>query len=391
MKELRGMMKYLMRSQKCSSSTSLNVPHSDADIIPLDTYAINRPYGNYPSNQERYGYGQDLQGDQPARRSDFPNRRSQTRQLMSSESDRTMRRVTFATGGVQERGGMVPNTFDDFSNSDEPPHPRSTSTQLIVGPNGSLYYSVPNPVVCYYCGEEGHMRPHCPKLRPYGLSSTSTKPVPARPDSQRMNNLIPPPVAGSNQAGSVVEIVVRSSALDGMKVREVTTTEMDQPELKEFVRRVEEVDDGDDLDTDVDSEEEGTSDMAGERAHCFSELPPEFDAEPGLSSQRARTSYAAEGDEEEEEVIPVKRKGKWTVPRAPRKPIRMMVTRQKFDFVGAFCDSPVTGLNWGSFFDLAPSVKRDICHQLVQEGTRAKRKGNGKGKKVTIKEVQDES
>jgi len=50
----------------------------------------------------------------------------------------------------------------------------------------------------------------------------------------------------------------------------------------------------------------------------------------------------------------------------------------------------VTGLNWGSFFDLTPSVKRDICRHLVQERTSRKRKGKGKGKKVTIEEVQDE-
>jgi len=43
----------------------------------------------------------------------------------------------------------------------------------------------------------------------------------------------------------------------------------------------------------------------------------------------------------------------------------MMAGREGLDFVGAFRDSPVTGLNWGSFFDLAPSVKRDICYQLV--------------------------
>jgi len=50
----------------------------------------------------------------------------------------------------------------------------------------------------------------------------------------------------------------------------------------------------------------------------------------------------------------------------------------------------VTGLNWGSFFDLAPSVKRDICRQLVQERTSTQGKGKGKGKKVTIEEAQDE-
>jgi len=66
----------------------------------------------------------------------------------------------------------------------------------------------------------------------------------------------------------------------------------------------------------------------------------------------------------------------------------MMAGREKFDFVGAFTDALVIGLSWGSFCDLAPSVKKDImiCHLLVQE--RGKGKGKGKEKerarKVTI-------
>ena len=53
----------------------------------------------------------------------------------------------------------------------------------------------------------------------------------------------------------------------------------------------------------------------------------------------------------------------------------MMAGREKFDFVGAFWEAPVTGLNWSSFFDLPPWVKRDICHLLVQERTKGLTKG----------------
>lgn len=61
-----------------------------------------------------------------------------------------------------------------------------------------------------------------------------------------------------------------------------------------------------------------------------------------------------------------------------------MAGREKFDFVGAFRDAPVIGLNWGSFFDLAPSVKKDICHLLVQERAKGleRAKGKKKGKKA---------
>jgi len=66
-----------------------------------------------------------------------------------------------------------------------------------------------------------------------------------------------------------------------------------------------------------------------------------------------------------------------------------MAGREKFDFVRAFRDSAVTGLNCRSFFDLDPSVKLDICYELIQECTRNKEKGKGNGKQVSIEEVPD--
>jgi len=124
--------------------------------------------------------------------------------------------------------------------------------------------------------------------------------------------------------------------------------------------------------------------MVGEKARQFSELLPEFDGEAGPSTQRRRE------DESDDDGIaqgtPGKRKIKPAVSRVTRRPIRMMAGREKCDFVGALGDAPVTRLSWGSFFDLAPSVKKDICHLLVQE--RGKGKGKGKEKerarKVTI-------
>ena len=61
-----------------------------------------------------------------------------------------------------------------------------------------------------------------------------------------------------------------------------------------------------------------------------------------------------------------------------------MAGREKFDFVGTFQDAPVVGLNWGFFFDLAPSVKKDICHLLVQECAKGleRAKAKEKGKKA---------
>jgi len=123
--------------------------------------------------------------------------------------------------------------------------------------------------------------------------------------------------------------------------------------------------------------------MAGEKARRFSELPSEFDGEAGPATQRRRTD---EGNNVVE-VTPGVGKVKQVVSKVPRKPIRMMMDRKKFDFDGAFREAPVTGLNWGLFFDLAPSVKRDICHLLVQE--RTKRVGKGKGKRKRKRKESD--
>jgi len=62
-----------------------------------------------------------------------------------------------------------------------------------------------------------------------------------------------------------------------------------------------------------------------------------------------------------------------------------MASREKVDFVGAFCDTPVTGLSWGSFFNLAPSVKKGICHLLVQEQEKKEReKEKGRQKRSQL-------
>ncbi|RPA90538.1 hypothetical protein L873DRAFT_433031 [Choiromyces venosus 120613-1] len=385
-KELRGMLKDLMESRKDSSTnTGTSVTHPDADVIPLDSYAVNRTYGNYPP-QDRYGYEQFNQGYPTNRRPEFPNRRNQTRQLASADSDRAMGRVSFPTGSPQERGRMGPATFDTFQNSYQTPQVRNPSVQPIVGPNGVLYYPARNTIICYNCGEEGHMRPHCPKLRSYGLHSTLAETERERIDPKRASDLLPPPppppplppppARGSDRAVSVVELATVSSAFDGVKVREVSVAEVDEKVLMRFIEKVP---DGKDDEDDSDLSEVEAPVMAGERTRRFSELPPEFDGEAGPASQRQRT-------DDVEEVISEARAVGQPVSRAKRKPIRMMAGREKFDFVGALRDAPVLGLNWGSFFDLAPTIKKDICRLLVQERAKGLERGKAKrrGKKVSV-------
>jgi len=103
--------------------------------------------------------------------------------------------------------------------------------------------------------------------------------------------------------------------------------------------------------------------VAGELARNFSELRPEFCGEPGLARPPCQTTYAAHAEKGEEEK-PGRQKAK-AKPRAPRKNIQKIVGRGKFAFVSTFRESPITGLNWGAFFNLAPSIKPDICSQHI--------------------------
>ncbi|RPA99767.1 hypothetical protein L873DRAFT_1806286, partial [Choiromyces venosus 120613-1] len=262
---------HLMESRKDSSTTT------GTNVIPLDSYAVNRTYGNYPP-QDRYGYEQ----------------RNQICQLASADSDRS----------PQERGRMGLATFDTFQNSYQTPQP-------IVSPNGVLYYPARNTIICYNCGEEGHMHPHCLKLRSYGLHSTLAETETERIDPKRASDLLPtpppPPLArGSDRAVSVVELATVSSA-------EVSVAEVDEKKVPDGK------DDEDDM-----------------------PLPPEFDGEAGPASQRQRT------DDVEEVISKAHAVG--------QPPIRMMAGREKFDFVGAFRDALV----------LAPTVKKDICRLLAK-------------------------
>ena len=403
--ELREMMRELMQLQKTTlaSGTGAAAGHTEADVIPLDSYAVGDRYGRRPYDEPDSNYS-------TTRGPEYANRRSQASQ--SSEFRQSRRWGYLASGDdcSQEpgRGGpptrsyvegfarrpteglryAQPTVQPTGNHPPSRPYENSSAPPPIVGPNGVLYYPA-RPRVCFYCQEEGHLRSQCPQLRT--VASRTVVLGPEHPDTLAQPREEPSERV-RDKSVNVVEVVARSSALVGMKVREVTATTVEDPDdLKKFVCKIEKVDEGDDLDSDgtdsewEEEEEEGVPVMAGERARRFSELPPEFDGEEGPASRRRRTQ---EDDDDAATVGQGTRNLKSAASKVLRKPTRMMAGREKFDFVGAFRDAPVTGLNWGSFFDLAPSVKKDICHLLVQERTKSlakgKGKGRGKGKKVTI-------
>ena len=192
------------------------------------------------------------------------------------------------------------------------------------------------------------MRSQCPRLR--SAATRKTELGPEHPDTPAQSREGSSDQVRDNQV-NLVKIVAKSSALDGMKVREVTVMTVDDlVDLRQFVQKVEKVDEGDDLNSEgTDEEEEDDDDddaapvMAGARARHFSNLLPEFDREAGPASQRPRT----ENDDNADEASPRVRKVTPAAPKLSHKPIQMMAGHEKFDFVGAFLEAPVTGLNWG--------------------------------------------
>jgi hypothetical protein len=61
-------------------------------------------------------------------------------------------------------------------------------------------------------------------------------------------------------------------------------------------------------------------------------------------------------------------------PAREHVPIRMMKGQAAYDAVAALRDTEVRGLSWGNFFELAPKVKSQLAHGLVQERPARKRK-----------------
>ncbi|KAG0124389.1 hypothetical protein HOY82DRAFT_617744 [Tuber indicum] len=396
-RELREMMRDLMQLQKAAATPRAQGTgeRTEEDIIPLDTYAIGEGYGRNPYRQPHYDYAGPHQLE-------YPNRRGQVTQSAEHRPER-MRPHPVPPRNTRQEMGQIPHPtcsyFDDFTrqpvqnlrpSSDllmrgYPPsriYGGAPGSKPIVGPDGLLYYP-PRPRICYHCQEEGHLRWQCPQLQGIAPRTGTLRPehpdILAGPRREQQDQAQDRPV-------NAVDVVAKSSALEGMKVRKVTAaTGEDLVDLKDLIHQVSDVD-NDDSDSEIrgiDAEgsswedEEAEPVMAGERARRFSELPPEFEGEEGRAVQRRRTE---DNDDDVIGITPGKGKIRTSASKTPRKPIRMMVGREGFDFVGAFRDAPVTGLNWGSFFDLAPTVKRDICHLLVQERAKSMNKGKGKGK-----------
>jgi len=316
--KLREMIRDLKQIQKqiIAPGTGVVAGRTGEDVIPLDTYTVGQGYGRYP-------YGLRDASHPNARPTVYPDRHGEMSQPVDYYQERRGEYPASQKEGHQGTGRIGPPThsyFDNFTRqrqqgsgisqqSNPPPRTYPSSgaygntpeSEPIVDPNGALYYQA-RPRRCYHCLEEGHIRPQCPRLR-----SSIPRMVtlgPEHPDT------LARPLESSAQARekpvNVVEVAARSSALEGMKVREVTATAMEDPaELTEFVCKIGEVD-GDDYDEsdgteEEEEEEEAAPVMAGEKARRFSELSSEFDGEAGPATQRRR-------HEERDDVAEITRK-----------------------------------------------------------------------------------
>ena len=126
----------------------------------------------------------------------------------------------------------------------------SSALLPIIGPNGTLYYPA-RPRICLHCEEEGHLRPQCPRL--HNPSLRTVRLGSENPDTRRESA----PTGSRSRSVSVVEVAAKCSALNGMRVCEVTAAGEDSVDLKEFVRKIEASENGGESSSDQCSQQSG--------------------------------------------------------------------------------------------------------------------------------------
>ena len=286
MSQLREIVRDLRQMQKAMStqSTGVRAGRTEEDVIPLDTCAVGR---NLKRRYEQYNASGPV-----IHQAEYLNRRGQVTQLVNYQQERRGEYSASHEDSRQEIGRMGPPTrsyFDGFTRqptqgsripqgSNSPRAVGNTpEAQSIIGPDGAVYYRARSRR-CYHCLEEGHIRPQCPLLR---SSIRSITLGPEHPDTSPLPDG-KSAIQSHGQPVNLIEIAPRSSALQGMKVREVTAAAVENPDdLKKFVRRIEKVDEGDH------NESDGT-DSEYERREDDDEEEEEEEAAPVMAGEKAR-------------------------------------------------------------------------------------------------------
>jgi len=254
MERMSEMMRNIMKAQKAAVATGTGVvaTRPEEDLIPLDAYAVSNQYEPY-QQLVSYQYGRNASLSTP-HRPEFPNRRSNAFPAVDYNPGHRGAYPAPYPAACPENAHGVPttdaNVFEPTRRPTEITHSvqdGAVEDQPIVGLNGTIYYPYKPPCLCYHCQEEGHFMSECPRLnKPQPRVVTLGPERPDTPAAPRVEPPAPPHCAPV----TVVEIVTKSSALDGIKVREVTAAEAAPvTDLKEFVEWIEEIDKGDDLDS----------------------------------------------------------------------------------------------------------------------------------------------
>ncbi|KAG0135514.1 hypothetical protein HOY82DRAFT_536688 [Tuber indicum] len=403
-KELKDMMRDLLKEQKPTVELGTVSTRREPEVIPLDSYTVGPGYGGVSQQHQQYRPRPEGPGCLPVgQASDFVNSRGLPRVAFGTGRDHAVGSSSFPN--TQYNRGLRAPMNQSYGNVNPPtsstnmnyqPNTEATPirgpipSQPIVGPNGVLYYPARNRPVCYNCGEEGHIRPYCPRLMGYDGSHQRVAPESVYGAPPQTNDSLPRQplqVPVPDKPVSVVEIATCSSALDGMKIREVSSAEANSQDLMKFVHKLAETDDSDndDYGDGSDSSERGVPVMAGERARRFSELPADFDGEEGPAAQRVRHRYV-ENEDEVEEVLAGGRKIKSTSKRSADTPtseeqVLAVATDRNLGEVANFYTRGVVSTPAGKFYvsrilvDAGSIVNLMPIHLLRSMGVRLQKAG----------------
>lgn len=346
--ELRALLKESLKTQLNAATPP--VPPAPPHLV--DAFAVNRlvqPPASYPQPYSAFRAPQNFQYAPPV-----PGRQLFGQGFQGGYAPRAPRdRSTITCFGCGQLGHY---------RSECPLNPMAGGMQHFPGAQGSTFPNQESNQGQRAPGQFQGQPPHGPRPGYYSQGGPGI----ARggqefplPSGDRIQEIHPDGPGGGQRASMAAAVDVASSALDGVVVH------VADDNIEGFVQELE-------------NEPEGQQEaMAGERVRTRSQLTSSGSAGEGPSRHRQKGLDGEPVRDTAEPAVPgrvyapmKKQRKKGRVRVYEHKPIRLMRGRPAYDFIDAFRGAPVTDLTWGSLMDIAPVIRRDIAHQLVQERVR---------------------